>query len=278
MGKNRHFSLTIFQKDFNGEDFIAAAQKLGCEYARCQLEKCPDTERLHLQACIGFKNARAEQAIRKAFPKQHVEVSHLPRAAWDYCGKEDTRAGGPWQHGMPPKAQRNVKGDVGARNMQLVDIGAVAALEQGAIRIEDFKKVHCAIQDYKAMRGDKPQNLEELDNYWYWGEPGTGKSHRARDLVDREDLYVKQHNRFWDGYAGEHTVLIDDLGQQTDGLVNLLKQWADKYAFRPEVKGGTLCLIRPRRLFVTSNYPPRDIFQREQDVQAIERRFKICHF
>lgn len=114
-----------------------------------------------------------------------------------------------------------------------------------------------------------------MDNYWYYGPPGTGKSWRVRELCEPHELYLKNSNKWWDGYSGQPYVLIDDLGKDTNCLATYLKIWADIYAFRPEIKQACLAPIRPKRIFITSNYHPRDIFENEVDIQAIERRFKI---
>ena len=57
MNCHRHWSLTIYSLD--GEDFITAAKAAKAAYARCQQEKCPDTSRLHLQACMGWSNKKS---------------------------------------------------------------------------------------------------------------------------------------------------------------------------------------------------------------------------
>jgi hypothetical protein len=93
--------------------------------------------------------------------------------------------------------------------------------------------------------------------------------------VDPNDLYLKNANKWWDGYNDHDQVLIDDLGHEAEFLVSYLKLWTDKYPFRPEIKQATLPPIRPRRFFVTSNYHPRELFKRQVDCDAICRRFKI---
>ena len=95
---------------------MLAATRSGAEYARAQQEKCPKTGRLHIQACIGYKDAKTFSKIKKMFRGAHIEMSRDPRAAWDYCGKEDTRVDGPWTLGSPPRPQRNKKGDRAAFN------------------------------------------------------------------------------------------------------------------------------------------------------------------
>jgi len=54
------------------------------------------------------------------------------------------------------------------------------------------------------------------------------------------------------------------------------KQWADKYPFPAEVKGGTIKL-RPQRIIVTSNYRIEECWVKHQDYEPIKRRFTVHH-
>jgi hypothetical protein len=113
----------------------------------------------------------------------------------------------------------------------------------------------------------------DVKGHWYWGPPGTGKSHKAR--ADYPNSYLKSQNKWWDGYQGQPTVIIDDL--DTDCLAHHLKIWADKYSCSGEVKGGTVPL-QHTALIVTSNYAIEQLFKDEIMAAAIRRRFKVTHF
>jgi hypothetical protein len=132
------------------------------------------------------------------------------------------------------------------------------------------------------LRLVQEDNLTDLSygtvhNVWICGKTGTGKSKTVRDISKRDgrELYVKSHDRWWDDYDHEPDVLIKDVG--TDFFktkVALLKLWADVYPFLADRKNrrGRM-MIRPKRIFVTSNYTIAEIF-REEDVAQLERRFK----
>lgn len=83
-----------------------------------------------------------------------------------------------------------------------------------------------------------------------WGEPGTGKTTFARTEYPGS-LYIKPQSKWWDGYSGQKTVVLDDL--DSDCLGHYLKIWGDKWAATGEVKGGTVPL-KYDRFIVTSNY------------------------
>jgi len=117
--------------------------------------------------------------------------------------------------------------------------------------------------------------METLDNYWFVGKPGTGKSLGAR--ARWPGLYNKPLNKWWTEYVGQETILLDDFGKEHSCLGAHLKHWADHYPFTAESKGGGM-VIRPRRVIVTSNYSVADIWECQSMREAIYRRFKLVTF
>ena len=123
---------------------------------------------------------------------------------------------------------------------------------------------------------NKPAVMDgELQNEWYYGPAGTGKTRKAWE--DNPDLYVKSINKWWDGYDNQDVVLLDDWDPKHEVLVSHLKQWSDRYPFRAETKGSSI-MARPKKIIVTSNYSIDECFQNPQDVEAIKRRFKVTRF
>jgi len=91
-----------------------------------------------------------------------------------------------------------------------------------------------------------------------------------------KDPFLKTNTKWWDGYAHQEDVLIEELGpDQIAG--HHLKLWADHYPFAAETKGGSVKL-RPARIIITSNYTLREVYPKPQDYEPLERRFKVHHF
>lgn len=123
----------------------------------------------------------------------------------------------------------------------------------------ELYKIDCK-QAYEGLR----------ECYWIKADPGKGKSQWARRKFP--GLYEKPQNKWWDGYQGEETVLMEDV--DTNALGHYLKIWGDNYACKGEVKGGTIPLMH-KRFIVTSNYFISELWKEDrQMVEAIARRFK----
>lgn len=122
----------------------------------------------------------------------------------------------------------------------------------------------------------KPENLPApLTNEWHYGATGTGKSRGVRERFP--EAYIKGNNIWWDGYDGQESVIIEELGPKQIGAHHI-KKWADHYPFSAESKGSSV-LIRPKILVVTSNYSVQDIYEDPHDLDAIKRRFpRIIHY
>lgn len=145
-------------------------------------------------------------------------------------------------------------------------------------------------QTWAAYRGSidawinegRQSRLEQFDgelkdkNMWIWGRAGVGKSRKAREEGERH--YNKQANKWWDGYSGEDTVIIEDLDPDNCRLlVHHLKIWLDRYIFTAQVKQSSI-ILSPKdfRLIITSNYSPEQCFN-ATDLEAIRRRLKVIH-
>lgn len=237
-------------------------------YCNGQVERCPTTQRLHIQFKLWFKNPVRKAALIKfdkiaSFTK--VGVDNAP----DYAIKEETRVVGPWEAGEKP-LKRNDKHDweeikSNAASGKLDEIPADVYVRH----FTNLQRIHAAnlpSYEHHTTRG-----------FWFVGPPGTGKTHYARTNFG-DDIYIKQQNKWWDGYKGQKIVVLDDL--DTNCLGHHLKIWADRWACNGEIKGATVAL-QHTHFIVTSNYDIQQLWPKDEDFklrEAIARRFQVVIF
>lgn len=123
-------------------------------------------------------------------------------------------------------------------------------------------------------RAAKPPKHIPRKCYWIWGPPRAGKSYVVRELFD--DIYEKPQSKWWDGYAGEDVVLLDDMDKHGECLGHLLKIWADNYRFLAETKGDNIYPTYTK-FIITSNYQIGDIFGDKEIREAIMCRFIVLY-
>lgn len=244
----------------------------------------------HLQGYIVFKDAKTMSALKKLLPKAHWETTKgSPKRASDYCKKgvqsksewEELHELGPTfgldakfiEQGVLPKL-RSEAGDT--EKARWTEIRQLAEAGDWDTLGEKYPK-ESLIHDKCLLRCNQRKrkiDLSEVDgdmpHEWFVGPAGTGKSRTARD--ENPGAYIKDPTeKWWDGYAGQAVVIIDDFDKFQVKQGGDMKRWMDRYPFQAQVKGGYL-MIRPRKIVVTSQYRPDEIWNDVPTVSAIERR------
>jgi len=227
----------------------------------------------HLQGFVQFaKPGNTLAACKKINSRAHWEMTkgNIDQNV-DYCSKE----GHFEERGIRPLSKKR-KGEIEKERWDL----ALECAKQG--RWEDVpvdigaryaKGLEWLVHKIEESKRDLSDTEVKME--WYYGASGTGKSRRARE--ENPGAYFKACNKWWDGYQNQEVVIIEDFDKEHKVLCHHLKIWADRYRFPAEIKGGKID-IRPRKIIVTSNYHPRDIWESEQDLGPILRRFRITHF
>jgi len=134
-------------------------------------------------------------------------------------------------------------------------------------RIENRTKMHYLKLSTRAFR--------EVDVIVHWGEAGTGKTRKAYE--DGAFIFDDYEKGWWDGYAGESAVLLDDFYGGVKWCSFL--RWLDGYQVRLPVKGGHT-YAQWSKLYITSNKHPNDWYKDHSlSEYAFKRRItKIIQF
>jgi len=226
----------------------------------------------HLQGYVGFANPKMITGLKKLQARAHWEVAKgTPKQASEYCEKD----GDVFEKGTRPLSQVE-KGDTEKRRWD----DAFKAVSEN--RLEDVPKdilctrlkgIEFAIKRTRMVK----RNLDIIDgvmeHLWIVGPTGSGKTSQA--TRDHPGAYIKDPvNRWWDGYEGQEVVIIDDFDKFQVKQGGDMKRWLDRYPFQAEFKGG-MEMMRPRKVIVTSQYYPSEIWDDEKTVEAIMRRVKV---
>lgn len=233
------------------------------KYAVVGKEVAPTTGMKHLQGYVVMDSNHRLAAMKKLSPTCHWEVargSHEQNRK--YCVKDEDY----FETGEMPKARGESEKD---RWEVARDCAKRGALDD--IPADIYLRYYRTVKEIKKDHMARPSDEVDTTGVWYYGEPGVGKSHLAREKYP--NAYMKMQNKWWDGYQDEENVILDDFDSKELG--HLLKIWADKYAFLAETKGGAL-FIRPKTIVITSNYKPDDLWS-DAMLAAVKRRFKIVH-
>lgn len=239
-----------------------------CKYLICGRE-IGENGTPHLQGFVVFDSNKRLGAVRLLIPRAHWEIARgTTDQASDYCKKD----GNFNERGVKPRSPKEQAEDQKAKWADFIRAAKAGTTE------DEYPREHVQYNGYVG-RTYQP-NLEALDSYsglWYFGQPGCGKSRKAR--ADFPGCYSKGLNKWWDGFRQEEAVLLDDVGRGHLFLGEVfLKNWTDHYPFRAEVKNGSR-MLRPRVIIVTSNYTIAELWAHDPTlVLALERRFKVINF
>lgn len=224
----------------------------------------------------------------------HAAISIDPNAHWKKvngritnCYEYISKGGDLWfEYGTVPHQIQNwlETKEKGTRKRTQSDIDWYNTIQLAKRGCEDIRdtKIYARFRAYfddilaGAHKDEVYQGDLQFKNLWIYGPPGTGKSRLVWDYARDNGLtiYVKLQNKWWDGFRKHDMVLIDDAGENMKALASHIKNWADRYPFTAEVKGGSRRLNPTFNFIVTSNYAIEELFN-ATDAEAIKRRFDI---
>lgn len=246
--------------------------------AAFQLERCPTTGNLHVQAFLRWDRKLTGIGVQRFLNEEcHLEDADDQAAAIRYATKEATRVQGPV-----------FVGDVRSSQGRRTDLLMVQeAINEGATTEELYSQHfsvvlrHWAgVQRYRNFVARRTTR-DPPEVRVYWGPTGVGKSRRASFEASqhgggyRIPLPDRAGDPVWFGeYDGVEPCIIEEFTGQWS--VDFAKRVFDRYHVDVPVKGGHVA-FRPRLIIITSNQDPKDWwpFILASDWACIQRRLNV---
>lgn len=170
----------------------------------------------------------------------------------------------------------------GLTGKELLMMDPVKALDDDVIKPLQFESL-VKNQNLYRLLCLEPYNHMTVRGLWIHGKPGCGKSYYAREYLQTKygTYFIKAQNKWFDGYKGEHGILLEDLDSFGACLGHHLKIWLDSYPCNGEVKGSTVPLCH-REFVITSNCLPEELWTgtvaNETMAEAVRRRCSFIRF
>lgn len=237
------------------------------KYILYGFEKCPTTHKEHLQGCVIFENAITFKGCKKKLKLLFDDTIHIETMISNldsnqvYCKKDND-----WiEHGCPPSGQGN-RSDI-SEIIDLAKSGAKMTTIIDSVNI-NYQTLKFAENIYKYL--DTPRPIGPVKVVWLYGQSGVGKTRFVYENFT--DIFRPITEKWWNGYDGHKTVLIDDFRTSFCGFQRLL-QLTDIYPFQVETKGGSR-QVAYDTIVITTPFNHYKTFQDElgEDILQLTRR------
>ena len=241
--------------------WVEPGAEMGVTFLCYQVEEGEAGQHIHLQGAVCFAKAKRLATLKKFMPRAHWEVMRgTPKEASDYCAKSTTRVCGPFVHGDCPDGQ-------GARH----DVTAVYGLVKGRKTNLEILEItqgrsaklakHIDYMRFNLMSAESDRQLQGVKVITLYGATGTGKTYSAVNLIAQgRDYFIltapsaRNSNLWFDGYQGQHILIIDDFSGDSVPF-NYLLRLLDVYPMPVQIKGGFMWATWTLVVITTNTFP-----------------------
>lgn len=235
-----------------------------------QQEQAPTTGQMHIQGYAQLTKRKRLEGMKKLDARAHWEHCKCPAEARAYAMKEDTRVQGPWEFGECRKAGRKPT----LQEVCTLVLDGKSDYDIARAAPEQFVRHHRGIGAFRIAAKVPQERRTWPPELWViWGPSGSGKSWFAQmNWGDVSTVYWKpQGTKWWDGYFGQETVVLDDFKGSWMPLQDF-QRLVDRYPLQVETKGGYVPMLA-RRIVITSNYQPSAWYATDEHA-TVERRVR----
>lgn len=231
-----------------------------------QIEKCPDTGRLHYQGYMEFEKPVMFSWIKKNVPelaKAHFDERRGTQdQAIAYCSKQESRVEGPFTCGTKLDKRQGKRSDLEDIRSMIEDNPLISREELEHSYFSQMMRYGHAITDYK-RRQTPPRNWKTITLVFY-GYPGLGKSTLMKLLApqlasDGRVYHVpgkKGSGQYYDDYDSQEVVVFDEMAGDRLRPIEF-NQLADEHPCVVPAHGKAGHQFVAKYLLIGTNYLPR---------------------
>lgn len=257
MSQYRNFCFTSFDVS---DKFKSHLENVDVKYITYGNEICPESKTKHLQGYCELQTRRTLKSIKKLFMQNQLHIENRKGTAVqarDYCHKD----GDIYERGTISKPGKRT--DISETKELIKSGGTLRDVIDTSTNYQCIRMAEKTLTYFERKRNWKPEV------YWFYGPTGTGKSKTAHELCD--DPWVSSGDlKWWQGYDAHSDVIFDDF-RGDFCKYHILLRILDRYPFQIENKGGSRQFLA-KRIFITSPFHPRDVYETIEDKNQLLRR------
>lgn len=221
----------------------------------------------HIQGAVTFKRGYRLTQLKKLHARAHWEAAKASQD-FNYCKKDGSVIIRDEDNKCPGK-----RTDI-EEIRELLETGG--DMKQVVKKARTYGGIQFAEKYIKYTSEPLPKGTKILI-YWYYGNTGTGKTRR---VLEQCDPFIPLNFKWWEGYNGQDSVLLDDLRPdwcRPAELLRLLDPY--RYNYKVEYKGGSTDLVATK-IYITTPWHPADFWKDvNEDHRQITRRLEeLVHF
>ena len=240
----------------------------------CFSHEVGETGTPHLQGYFVLGTSR-----RFSYIKRHVNARAHFEKAWaseqanyDYCKKDEGKYDTWSWYEQDNRVGQGRRTDLEAAIETYRTHGRQKVRDEHAVTFVRYHKgLDALFEPSVEPRTEKPTVI------WIFGETGLGKTRYVMDRFGPTNIYIKDMEKWWDGYIGQQCVLFDDFrGGET---FHKLLRMTDRYPMTVQVKNAVRQLNSPFIIF-TSCHKPHEVYTNEkiqEDIGQFYRRIDMVH-
>jgi len=187
-------------------------------FAICQLEQCPSTGRIHIQAYFEGPQ-RSFDAWRKLsiFGGETVWITAARGTAVDniaYCSKDESCVGWRFRIGEPSNVGQGSRNDFKRIKTLIESDTRELAIWREDGNFGSMVRYNRVFTAYRNLLQRELGNVVARRVFVFWGPTGTGKTHAATHNFSMDIFHVptaKGSGLYFDGYDGNEVLVIDEM-------------------------------------------------------------------